>query len=110
MTTTHKIILGIIGVLVAFFIGKAITNSPTHTAYTPETVSDLSLLREGFNDGCKIDPAFADYCNCAFDEIIENMGVEGFMKEASYSYRTDLYSDNFNYQIDIAADACFDKF
>jgi len=87
--------------IILIIIGMAITSKNN----TP----DLSTLRNAFNSECIIVPEFADYCNCAFDTLVANMGIKNLTREGIAMIKTDYISPYMDYQLDVAVDACLYK-
>ena len=107
MTSTNKTI---IAVLVAFFIGNAITNKTPNYIPNVQNENDtfITAYTESFMEGCLYDPSFYSFCSCSLDTLVSNIGVERLIEESIYTYRTDLYTPYMDNQIDIASDACLD--
>jgi len=110
---TSKTIAIVSTTLVAVFIILLIVGmvaNKKNNQYIESIDADSDYLREAFNSGCLIDPTFAAYCNCAFDEITESMGTQNFMLESVAMDRTGNTSDYMDYHMDRAVDICLDEF
>lgn len=84
----------LLAVGITYFIVKSATNKAVEEITPPITITredivtqlkelDVQEPRQEFMTGClEESPEQEDYCNCAYDEIIAQVGSDGFIKMA----------------------------
>jgi len=91
-------ILAITAVLVVLIISGQIepvkdpietSTSPEEPVVADEPAEELDEMKDGFMSGCVQSPGWYDYCECAYDFLLERHGMTGIMEIGTEYQKTD---------------------
>ena len=100
LTWKHIAVIGIVLYLVGFVTFvlsqpvEVVDNEEVLDTYVNDEVQSANnLLREEFVNGCSAEGVSEAYCNCTYNYMVGQVGIDGFKDEVMQFNQTGQFSD-----------------